>query len=97
MFMFCPKCGSKLKADALFCGECGEEIREIERTNSGEQNVKNSIEEKNKLEETNILLFKQIKDLEERIVSLECKQDKLVKIIGTIGEILGSVEASLSC
>lgn len=34
----------------------------------------------------------QIKDLEERIVSLECKQDKLVKMIGTIGEILGSVE-----
>ena len=37
-------------------------------------------------------IAKQIKDLEERIVSLECKQDKLVKIIGTIGEILGSVE-----
>ena len=44
--------------------------------------MKNSIEEKTKIEETNISLFKQIKDLEERIVSLECKQDKLITANG---------------
>ena len=25
--MFCPKCGSRLPDDAVFCGRCGTEIR----------------------------------------------------------------------
>lgn len=88
MYMFCPKCGSKLKEDALFCGECGEEIKQRESTNSTEKNTENIVEKKLEVEEASILCSEQLKELKERIEKLESNQNKLIKKISAAGKML---------
>ena len=57
--MFCPKCGSTIPDDALFCGECGQQAAIRPETDSKEntENTKQPLKEKSKLSKKSKMLI----------------------------------------
>lgn len=100
MMAFCPKCGSEMADDDVFCRSCGARIEPLETDSSKEENKEDSKEESNKETKED-----KKEEFKPNIVSSSKKEETVVEdnklllvplVLGVIGFIVGIAEG-LGC